>query len=95
MKILIGNRDKAFCLYIPLGLVCNRVGAALLSSGIRHTVLLSDGSGKVETQTGIITTAQMHGLLKTLKQSKQTLKQQGLPLVDIEEGDGSRIVITL
>ena len=93
MKILIAEKEKAFCLHIPLGLVCNRVGAALLTSGFRHMQRLPDGSA--QANTALITTAQMHGLLKTLRQSKQALRQTGLPLLDIEERDGSRIMITL
>lgn len=96
MKILIADQKKAFCLHIPLGLLCNRVGAALLASGFRMTKALPDGAGgAVTVEKGLITTAQMHGLLKALKQSQKTLKQSGLPLVDIEEKDGSRFMITL
>lgn len=93
MKILIAEKDRAFCLHLPLTLLCNRVGAALLASGCRHMQRLPDGSTRVTAS--LITTDQMHGLLKTLRQSRQTLRRTGLPLLDIEERDGSRIVITL
>lgn len=95
MKILIAERDRAFCLRIPLALICNRVGAALLAGGLRRTQRLSDGSWKADGQKALITTAQMHGLLRTLRQSKHVLKRSGLPLLDIQESDGSRIMITL
>ena len=94
MKILIADEKRAFCLHIPLGLLCNRVGAALLAGGVRRTQRLSDGSERSE-ETSLITTDQAYVLLKALKQGQQTLKQKGLPLVDIEEGDGSRFLITL
>ena len=93
MKILIAEKEKCFCLHLPLGLMCNRVGAALLASGFRHTRRLSDGA--TQTSTTLITTAQVHGMLKALRQSRQTLRQTGLPLLDIEQSDGSRIMITL
>ena len=93
MKILFAEKDRAFCLHLPLTLVCNRVGAALLASGYRRMRRLPDGS--TQTATTSITTAQMHGLLKTLQQSKQSLRQLNLPLLDIEQSDGSRVVITL
>lgn len=96
MKILIADQNKTFCLHIPLGLICNRVGAALLAGGLRMTKRLPGGSGKMEIeQTSLITTAQMHSALKALKQSKQVLRQSRLPLVDIEEHDGSKLIITL
>ncbi|MCH5286545.1 MAG: hypothetical protein J1E43_03915 [Christensenellaceae bacterium] len=95
MKILIAEHDKAFCLHLPLALICNRVGAALLAGGLRHTQRLSDGSGKADEQKELITTAQVHGLLKTLRQSKQTLRRSELPLLDIQKADGSRLMITL
>ena len=92
MKILIASEKRTFCLHIPLGLVCNRVGAALLASGVRRTQRLPGGT---TDETGVITTDQAYALLKALKQSQQTLKQAGLPLVDVEENDGSRVLITL
>lgn len=91
MKIIIGSRDKAFCLHIPLTLFCNRVSAALLAGRLRRTVALPDGSGETTTA---ITTAQMHGLLKMLKQSKKLLQQRGLPLLDVGS-NGDRFMITL
>ena len=94
MKILIASPKKAFCLHIPLGLLCNRVGAALLAGGIRRTERLTDGQTET-SETAIITRDQAYAMLRALKQSKQTLKASGLPLVDIEEADGSRVVITL
>lgn len=94
MKILIADEKKSFCLHIPLGLVCNRVGAALLASGIRRTERLTDGSSET-SETAIITRDQAYAMLKALRQSKQTLKASGLPLVDVEEADGSRVIITL
>ena len=96
MKILIAEPEKAFCLHIPLGLVCNRVGAALLAGGLRATKLLPASSGSITAeQTTLITSAQLYDLLKALRQSGKALKQAGLPLLDIEEKDGSRILITL
>lgn len=94
MKILIAEPDRAFCLHLPLGLICNRVGAALLTGGLRHAKRLPGGSVEA-AGTALVTTAQTHALLKTLRQSGRTLRQSGLPLLDIEEADGSRIVITL
>ena len=94
MRILIADRDKSFCLHIPLGLLCNRVGAALLAGGIRRTERLTDGQTET-SETAIITRDQAYAMLRALKQSKQTLKASGLPLLDIEEADGSRVVITL
>ena len=94
MKILIADEKKSFCLHIPLGLVCNRVGAALLAGGIRRTKRLTDGSAET-SETAIITRDQAYAMLKALRQSKQTLKASGLPLVDVEEADGSRVIITL
>ena len=88
MKILFAEKDRVFCLRLPLTLLCNRVGAALLASGYRHMRKLPDGSTQV-------TASQMHGLLQSLRQSKQTLRRAGLPLLDVEERDGSRIVIML
>lgn len=93
MKILIAEKDRAFCLHLPLTLMCSRVGAALLASGFRRMQRLPDGA--TQTTTARITTAQMHSLLKALRQSRQVLKQTGLPLLDVEEADGSRIMITL
>lgn len=93
MKILIAGQEKVFCLHIPLGLVCNRVGAALLASGFRHTRRLPDGSAQIAPAA--ITAAQMHTLLKTLRQSQQLLRQTELPLLDMQQADGSRIVVTL
>ena len=93
MKILFADKSRAFCLHLPLTLMCNRVGAALLASGFRHMRKLPDSA--TQTDTAFITTAQMHGMLKALRQSKQTLRQTGLPLLDIEEHDGNRIMITL
>ena len=93
MKILIAGEKRSFCLYVPLGLLCNRVGAALLAGGVRRTRMLPDGSEAAET--ALMTKDQAYAMLKALKQSRQTLKASGLPLVDIEEADGSRILITL
>ena len=93
MKILIAGQKRAFCLYVPLGLLCNRVGAALLAGGLQRTQLLPDGTETAET--AIVTRDQAYAMLKALKQSKQTLKASGLPLVDIEQSDGSRVLITL
>lgn len=94
MKILIADRDKAFCLRLPLTLMCNWVGAALLTGGLRATRILPGPSGMAK-ETAVITTAQVHGALKALRQSKKTLREAGLPLLDMEERDGSRILITL
>ena len=94
MKILIADQKKSFCLHIPLGLVCNRAGAALLASGIRRTKRLTDGSSET-SETAIITRDQAYAMLKALRRSKQTLKASGLPLMDVEEADGSRVIITL
>ena len=94
MKILIAKPDRAFCLHIPLMMVCNRVGAALLAGGLRHARRLPDGSAAVG-ETSLVTTGQVHAMLKSLRESQKTLKRLGLPLVDIEEKDGSRLVITL
>ena len=94
MKILIAKPDRAFCLRIPLMLVCNRAGAALLASGLKHMQRLPDGSVSV-SETSLVTTGQVHGMLKALRQSQQTLKTLGLPLIDIEESDGSRLIVTL
>lgn len=90
MKILIAGQKRAFCLYVPLGLLCNRVGAALLAGGLQRTQLLPDGTETAET--AIVTRNQAYAMLKALK---QTLKASGLPLVDIEQSDGSRVLITL
>ena len=106
MKILIGNQKRAFCLYIPLALMCNRVSAAMLShglrsgsallpGGVRGTWTITDGSDEEQTEDTLITTAQMYELLKALKQCRNTLKQANLPLLDLEGDDGSRVLITL
>ena len=95
MKILIGNKNRAFCLHLPLSLMCSRVGAALLAGGMRRMQRLPDGSHVTVEQTGLITTAQMYGMLKAVRQSGQTLKRSGLPLVDIEDSNGDRVFITL
>lgn len=82
MKILIAGQKRAFCLYVPLGLLCNRVGAALLAGGLQRTQLLPDGTETAET--AIVTRDQAYAMLKA----------SGLPLVDIEQSDGSRVLIT-
>ena len=94
MKILFASPKWTFCLHVPLGLLCNRVGAALLAGGIRRTERLTDGSAQT-SETALITRDQAYAMLKALKQSKQTLRASGLPLVDIEQSDGSRVMITL
>lgn len=83
MKILIAGQKRAFCLYVPLGLLCNRVGAALLAGGLQRTQLLPDGTETAEA--AIVTRDQAYAMLKA----------SGLPLVDIEQSDGSRVLITL
>lgn len=93
MKILIAHMNKTFCVHIPLGLLCNRAGAALVAGGVRRMRRWLD----VSTQTDemcLITTDQAYALLKALKQGQQTLKQAGLPLADIEAGSG-RVRMTL
>ena len=94
MKILIADQKKTFCLRIPLTLLCSRVGAALLAGGIRRARRLPEGP-EARGEVGLITTDQAHALLKTLRQSRQTLRASGLPLLDIEEGDGGRFMIIL
>ena len=94
MKILMAGQRRSFCLHVPLTILCNRVGAALLAGSVRRTERLTDGS--VETsQTAVITRDQAYAMLKALSQSKRTLKASGLPLVDMERSDGKRLVITL
>ena len=94
MKILLADQKRAFCLHIPLGLLCNPVGAVLLAGGLRRAERLTDGSA-VTSETAVITRDQAYAMLRALKLSKQTLKASGLPLVDIEQSDGSRVLITL
>lgn len=94
MKILIADKNRAFCLHLPLMLLCNRAGAALLASGLRHAQRLPDGSVTV-SETSLITTGQMHGMLKAIRQSKQRLKRDNLPLIDVENGNGERFMVML
>lgn len=94
MKILFADQERTFCLHIPLMLLCNRAGAALLAGGIRRAQMLPDGS-KETAETGMITADQAYAMLKVLRQSKKTLRQAGLPLLDIEQSDGGRFAITL
>lgn len=95
MKILIADKDKTICLHLPLTLLCSHVGAALIAGGIRRTTRLSDSVTALTVQRGLVTTSQVYGLLKVLRQSKRLLRRSGLPLLDVQEGDGCRIMIVL
>lgn len=95
MKIVFAAPDRTYCLRLPLWLVCNRVGAALLARSLRRAGRLPDGSVTAAPRTGLTPTGQARSLLRALGQSKQTLQSAALPLLDMESGDGYRFTITL
>lgn len=110
MRITISTNGKGrFCLIIPLGFVATRIGAAIAAGLVNMRLAEGQKQALPEAtedqdapsvlpgthQDKAITPLQMRQIGRALKESATFLRDTGLPLVELDDSDGTFIRIDM
>lgn len=111
MRITISTNGKGrFCLIIPLGFVATRIGAAIAAGVVNMRLAEGQKQALPEAtedqdapsvlpgtqyQDKAITPLQMRQIGRALKESATFLRETGLPLVELDDSDGTFIRIDM